>query len=68
MQHHLVLYRDGKDVPTAIRGRERDLFGNIEGLMLFHREYGVYLSLVSVAVIHCVLAHLVSSYQKSEYA
>ncbi|XP_062521654.1 rho guanine nucleotide exchange factor 25-like [Corticium candelabrum] len=37
-KHHLVLYRDGKDVPTAIRGRERDLFGNIEGLMLFHRD------------------------------
>jgi hypothetical protein len=36
--HHLALYRSSKEIPTAIRGRERDLFGNIENLMLFHRK------------------------------
>ena len=39
VKNHLALYRSGTEIPTAIRGRERELFGNIESLMLFHRKY-----------------------------
>ncbi|XP_062521386.1 guanine nucleotide exchange factor DBS-like isoform X2 [Corticium candelabrum] len=37
-KHYLTAYRNSSNLPFCLKGRENELFGNIEKLLVFHRD------------------------------